>query len=160
MPEFEVFTKRRGMIGKEPAMTLQASGGMGFNEAAFEALGKPKAVELLFDRTAQIIGVRRADPAKPHAYPVRPPSERRDKGFLVSGRAFVKFYDIEVGVARRWKAYMEGDTLCVDLRSPSVQVFGPRSKAAPEDEDADVIRIRTLDALNSGADRARSPGSR
>jgi hypothetical protein len=83
LPQFETFTKRRGMIDKTPAMTLQMGGGMGFNQAAYEALGEPKAVELLFAPAERIIGVRAIDPEATHAYKVKSPSQKRDAGFLV-----------------------------------------------------------------------------
>jgi hypothetical protein len=143
LPQFETFTKRRGMIDKTPAMTLQMGGGMGFNQAAYEALGEPKAVELLFAPAERIIGVRAIDPEATHAYKVKSPSQKRDAGFLVSGRSFTKNYDIDTSVARRWKAYMDGDVLCVDLNSPYNEVTGPRARKVateePEEQDAGLF---------------------
>ena len=138
MPNFETFTKRRIRVVKDPTMTLQAKGGMGFNHAAFLALGEPEAVELLYAADERIIGVRPVDPGTPHAYPVRSPSQKRDSGFLLSGKTFTKFYEIDTSVARRWTAYMDGDVLCVDLNSPSIEVTGPRAgKTQVSVEDAD-----------------------
>ncbi|HXW35996.1 MAG TPA: hypothetical protein VEJ87_15585 [Acidimicrobiales bacterium] len=127
MPKFEVFTRRRGTIQKSPTMTLQIRGGMGFNQAAYEALGKPEAVELLYAKKERIIGVRATEPGQPHAYPVRAPDQKRDSGFLVGGRSFTNYYDIDTSVARRYPAYMEGGILCVDLNGPSAEVTGPRA---------------------------------
>lgn len=141
MPQFETFTKRRTRIDTTPAMTLQMGGGMGFNQAAYEALGSPKAVELLYSVDEKIIGIRAIDIGQIHAFPVRAPSKKRDSGFLISGRAFTKYYEIDTSVARRWKAYMDHDVLCVDLTSPHVEVTGPRARREPASNEQPSLEV-------------------
>ena len=129
LPNFEVFTRRRlHTPATTPACTIQARGGLSFNQAAYEALKAPKYVELLFDRNQRIVGVRATDEGNAHAYPVKSPDEKRDSGFLVGGRSFTLYYGIDTTTARRWTAYMFGDILCVDLKAESVVVTGPRAK--------------------------------
>lgn len=125
-PKFEVFTKRAKPM-TDASVTIQKSGGLGFNHAAFIALGEPKAVELMFDQEQRIVGVRSVSPAEDHAYLVKSPAEKRDKGFILSGRAFTAFYDIRTDEARRRRAYMVDDILCVDLKEPGVVVTSNRN---------------------------------
>lgn len=42
------------------------------NMAAHDALGRPRAVELMFDDLRNIIGVRPVDPTRLNAFPVKP----------------------------------------------------------------------------------------
>jgi hypothetical protein len=42
------------------------------NEAAFEGLGRPEAVELMFDDLRNLIGMRATNPEKRNAFPVKP----------------------------------------------------------------------------------------
>ena len=132
-PEFETFTKRAKRILGEPAMTIQKGGGLSFNRAAFDALGAPKAVELLYDQKRQIIGVRPVDPGVSHSYNVQGNrgGSTSDKGFIISGKAFTAYYDIPANSPRRWKAYMLNGVLCVDLSGPFIEVSSRGRKAAP-----------------------------
>ena len=57
MADFEVFTRRMVPLVKQPTATLQKRGTMSLNKAAHVALGSPDAVELLYDRAEQIIGM-------------------------------------------------------------------------------------------------------
>lgn len=44
---------------------------MSLNRAAYEALGSPEAVELLYARADRTIGLRAGDPGALHTYPIR-----------------------------------------------------------------------------------------
>jgi len=58
-------------LAKVPYVTIQKRGIIGFNASAHAELGSPKAVELLFDKTERIIGIRGVDPNAEHAYSIR-----------------------------------------------------------------------------------------
>jgi hypothetical protein len=77
-------------------------------------LGEPEAVELLFDRTEQLIGLRGMSAQVPHAYPLR--TQAASSSVLVSGRAFARHYGISTDAARRYPASMMGDVLVVDVK--------------------------------------------
>jgi hypothetical protein len=126
-PNFQVFRKRMSAALKKPAVTIQKAGGISFNAAAYEALGRPEAIELLFDPETRIMGARPVAPSETHSYPVRPPSTKRDPGFIISGKAFTAFYDIPTDVARRRLAYLQDGILCVDLNEPGVEVTSNRN---------------------------------
>lgn len=127
MPNFEVFTRRSSPIRKEPLVTIQRKGMFSMNQAAFEALGSPEAVELLYDPEEKIIGLRPIDPEAAHAYPVRTMGNGSSR--LVAGTAFATFHGIDTSVARRYNAAMYGNVLGIDLKQEALEVTGPASRS-------------------------------
>ena len=128
MPNWEVFTKKMAPLGAKPSVTIQRKGILSLNQAAFDAIGSPKAVELLYDREQRIIGVRAAtDPDAPHAYTPRG-AVRKDYGpYLISGTAFVHYYGIDVSASRRYLVTVDGGVLCIDLKKGGTTITGNRS---------------------------------
>lgn len=114
MPNFESFSKRMVPTKSMPAVTIQRRGALSLNRAAYSAIGSPHAVELLYDRSARVIGVRPIKADADNAYAVRP-ATRKSGPFVVSAMAFSQFYDIDTSCTRRWPAYLEDGVLCVDL---------------------------------------------
>ena len=72
-PKWETFIGRpygqRAAAG--PRVTLGLKGVFYLNRRAFELVGEPKAVEMLFDGGQRLIGMRPSDPKKPNAFPIR-----------------------------------------------------------------------------------------
>ena len=129
---FEVFDKRMAPLAKAPSVTIQKRGIFSINKAAHKLIGEPATVELLFDRENQIVALRESD--QPHAYAIRPQSARKDTGQVVmSATAFTQFYEIDTSISRRYKPYEQDGMLCIDLKGPSVEVVGNRSKRAPDE---------------------------
>lgn len=130
MPEFETFTRRMIPLVKKPSVTIQKRGTLSINQAAFVALGSPKAVELLFDKTRRIIGMRPVDPTVEHAYPMRPQANKEVGPFIVAGGAFTKYYGIPTDESRRWFVDIEDGVLLIDLRRPGQIVTSNRVGSA------------------------------
>jgi hypothetical protein len=85
------------------------------NQDAYEALGRPEAVEMLFDRDEQVMGLRAAPKlTTPHAYAVR--AQKNSSSLLVSGRAFNQHYGLTADTTRRYPATMIDDVLAIDLK--------------------------------------------
>lgn len=63
------------------------------NQKAFEMLGSPKAVELLFDKINGLIGMRSCPPELRHAYNVR--KQNKSESYIIGGKAFCNFYNIK-----------------------------------------------------------------
>ena len=125
---FETFTRER-RADRQPYVTLQKKGSISLNRAAFEALNNPEAVELLYDRQANLMGLRRVDSSVEHSYKVRTPP-RGHGTWLVAGGAFANYYEIDISASVRRAARIEGDLLIVDLTDPGVDSRGePRSSA-------------------------------
>jgi hypothetical protein len=125
---FETFKRNRMPSLQKPAVTIQKRGALSLNTAAFEALGYPKHVALLYDRENKLIGIQKASGTTPHAYVVRGVGNNRAT-HVVSGKAFLSYYDIPRDVARRWTAKMQDDTLVIDLKQPGTEVTGHSSRA-------------------------------
>ena len=135
---FEVFDKRMAPLAKAPSVTIQKRGIFSINKAAHKLIGEPESVELLFDKDAEVIAMRRSNES--HAYVIRPQTARDAGQVILSATAFTQYFDIDTSVSRRFKPYVEGDMLCIDLRGPSTEVRGNRTKREaskePEGDDA------------------------
>ena len=127
MPNFEVFTKRMVPLVKSPYVTIQKRGTLSLNAAAHAALGSPDAVELLYDATERVMGIRGVPDDAAHAYPLRAQGGKESGPYLVSGRAFTGYDNIDTRVSRRYSAAMSDGVLCVDLRSDGTEVSSNRS---------------------------------
>lgn len=132
--EFEVFDKKAAPSTKEPWVTIQKKGLLSLNRSAAEALGTPEAVELLFDRNAQVMGFRPASPDSPRAFIMRKQGKNpgRNANYLIGGTAFCKYYDIDTSIARRYKPEMNGNVLTVDLKQDYAIATGPRTTVSEE----------------------------
>jgi len=100
---------------KRPYISLQVRGSFQINRAAFELMGSPKAVHLLYDRTRRIIGFRPAKEGERASYTVRTPNAST---YAVSGQAFVNHYELELVQTRRYQAQKYGDAVLIDLNTP------------------------------------------
>lgn len=125
---FEVFKRQRAPVTTEAAVTIQKRGTMSFNAPAYEALGLPKAVELLYDREDRVMGLRKVDPSADHAYKIRPLG-KGNTTWLLSGTAFTAYYGIPTDVARRWTGEVNEDgVLVLDLKQPGTEVAANRNR--------------------------------
>lgn len=125
---FETFKRQRAPMTLEPAITIQKRGTMSLNVPAYQGLGSPEAIELLWDREKRLMAMRKVARETPHAYLVRPLG-KSESNWLISGRAFVTYYGIEADVARRYMGRMDDDMLVIDLKEPGVQVTSNRDRA-------------------------------
>jgi hypothetical protein len=117
---FEKFTRRLIPLGKEPTVTMQSRGSLTLNLSAFQLIGSPLAVHLLYDRDERIIGIRAADPKDEDAYPPRTLPRRGEGGpRIVTAQAFASHYGIDT-TPRRYRATLEDDILCIDLKQPQM----------------------------------------
>lgn len=136
MPDFEVYKAKASKPQQaQPVVAIQRKGALAINGAAFEALGSPEAVELLYARKERIIGIRAADPEQAHAYPTRKPKGGLAR--LVSAAGFLKHYGIGVDRLMHYPATMVDGILSVDLDHPEEEVT-PRA----EGHDAQLVGTR------------------
>lgn len=120
--EFETFTKSLVRLGARLRVTVQKRGTITLNTAACAALGSPEAVELLYDREAHVLGLRPAPVTADHAAFVRPSTKSGHGPYVISAMAFMKHYEIDTAIARRWPATVENGVLCIDLAGPFTEV--------------------------------------
>jgi hypothetical protein len=123
--DFESFSRQVVASARRPQITIQRRGTLSINRAAFEALGSPLAVELLFDASNQILGLRATSVDAERAYPVRGVGKTPTR-YLIAGTAFTKHHHIPTEVSRRWYAEVDGEILFIDLRTEGTEVTSNR----------------------------------
>lgn len=121
---FETFSLRATPIEQRPLGTIQRRHSFSLNRTAYEALGRPAAVELLFDRDDQVLGLRPVDPSERHAYPVR--RQQASESYLLAFQAFARYYGIPVGEPRRYEGHMEDGILVFDLKQEPIPMIDRR----------------------------------
>lgn len=118
MPQFEKFSRRAKRSTRQPTVTLQSRGSFSLNLAAYEVLGEPSFVAILYDSKEHIVGLQVADDGDPDAYQVR--KQQAGNSFIIAAQAFVKYYDIPINESQRCKAEMMGDILVFKLDQSAV----------------------------------------
>lgn len=161
---FEVFDKRMTPLAKAPAVTIQKRGVISLNKAAHELIDSPDTVELLFDADRQVMALRSADDASPHAYGVRAGSKKGPGQAMVSATAFTQHYGIDTTATRRWRPFVEDGMLCIDLSTAGTVIEGNRAKSRtpstpdagtdPEASDATPSSTQDVDTAPDGEDTA------
>lgn len=112
-PKFEKFRRYKVTEGDEPIVSLHLRGIFALNKNAYEKLGEPKAIEMLYAPEDNVIGFQAAPKGSPDAYVVR---HNTKTAFQVEGRAFLKYYKIpKEATGRRYRAEMTDDILTIDL---------------------------------------------
>ena len=134
---FEEFTARKGPSGsRRPRVGIQRSGKISLNRVAFEHLGEPSFVVLMFDRERQAIGLRAAKEDVPYAYSVN----RQDPydSYRISARAFLNHYGITYrDESLTFYPKMEGEILVINIEKEE-DTNGEKT-AAPTTEKVGVL---------------------
>jgi hypothetical protein len=127
--DFERFDQRHIAIAGSPFVTIQKSGRvMTINRVAYEMLGSPEAVELLYSTKNRVIGIRKVSKKEPYAFPLRAQGRkgRQPSNYLVAVQAFTKHYNIDTSIAMRYPAEMQEDILTITL-DRGIVATGPRA---------------------------------
>ncbi len=128
--EFELFTERSFSVDKKkPRLAIQKGGAISLNRAAFEQLGEPGFVVLLYNRERRAIALRRSTSDVPYRYPVR--KQKESPSYLVSGKAFLSHSGIRYGhrVIRLYPT-MEQGMLVAELPDEEEEVTNEGTKGA------------------------------
>lgn len=124
MEGFEEFDQYHSRSVKTLFVTIQRRGNFSLNRAAFKALGEPKAVKMLFNRSKRQIGFRPTTPDDFRSVPVR--RQGHSNSYMIAGLTFCKEYDIDTATARRYKVEVQQGILIIDLNASSTDATGPR----------------------------------
>lgn len=68
--DWEVFRGRPNGVRNAPRVTLQRDGALLMNELAYEQIGRPEAVELMFSKSRRRVGLRVVDAEQENAFRV------------------------------------------------------------------------------------------
>jgi hypothetical protein len=134
---FEVFRFRSRRFDPQPRVSLLSRGDFGLNSAAFEALGRPKTVELAFDRAHGSVSLRATNPRKANAYTVR--RQKKAESYIVAGKAFCVYFGIALPAkATRFIAEPSTEGLVLHVRpvTSSTIETKPHTGAKPEGTSA------------------------
>ena len=84
MPNFVEWSREDSRSSEDPMFTLQTRGLISMNQAAFEALGKPAAVALLYDADEAVVALRMVEKNYQNAYTVR--KQGGSRSYLVAAQ--------------------------------------------------------------------------
>ncbi len=145
---FSKFDPQTVSEAKKPELTIRAKGGLVLNKPAYQLMGEPTAVELLYDEGQTVIGLRTA-PADAHgAHRLRTIS--KGERHVVSGAAFLRHFEIPFGDPVKREVQMSGDILVVDLKDPGKDAQTNRKRERLED-----AAKRLVDELDKARQRRR-----
>lgn len=118
--EFETYI-RTSIHGRLPFLTVEKHRRISVSVAAGKLFGHPKAVELLYDRKRNLIGLRAASVDAPNAFKTMHRSRGREGnfGFSVSAFAFCTHYGVGGGT-QRYEVRVQDGMLISDLNKPLV----------------------------------------
>lgn len=126
MPNFQPFERTSAQSTREPWVTIHKDGeAISINREALQLLQNPQAVELSFDPDAKLIGIRAAKSGEWKNYLLR---SIRNGVQQISGRAFTRYWQIDTPVGRRYKVYLDGAYLIVDLKTECIEFTQSRRK--------------------------------
>jgi hypothetical protein len=123
VPEWEVFKRKRVALRRNPSVTIGKQGALLLSPVAWQLLDEAETVDLMFDPDRRVIGIRPS--AASNAFRV---SGYRERSKIISGRAFLAFYDIEWR-SMRFPAFMHDDVLCIDVSEAGLEVSSNASKS-------------------------------
>jgi len=117
---FETFTHKGGRAKYGfPVVTLQASGGMALNDLAYDLLGRPSHIVLLYDRKERLIGFQPGRAEQTYAFPIRNAGGAGEaSSWALSTRSFYAYYELQPEATQRFKATKQDDIVVIDLKSP------------------------------------------
>jgi hypothetical protein len=110
--KFEVFKEKASYFTvKNLQVTLTKRGQIYFNRTVFDALGKPKALILLFDRELRVVGLRPSSTKIKHAYPVG----INRQAYVITAKAFCNEYEIDLSNSTLFDASLVNGALVFEL---------------------------------------------
>ena len=126
MPDFQPFERTSSRSAREPWVTIHKDGeSILMNRETLQLLKNPQAVEISFDPVAKLIGIRAAKSGEGKNYHLR---NHRNGAQKISGLAFTRYWRIDTSVGRRYKVYMDGAHLIVDLKTECIEFTKARRK--------------------------------
>jgi hypothetical protein len=129
MPNFETFNRSLLQLKAEPQITVLRRGIISLNRSAYAAIDSPDAVELLYDTSERIVGLRPIDVRAQSAYVVRQPTGGGRGPFVITAMAFTKFYDIDTSQSLRRNAFVHDGVLCMSLDEAATPVTSNRAQS-------------------------------
>lgn len=132
---FEEFDRTKAAYGRKPNVTIQPRGLISINQSAYRKMGEPEYVVLMFDREERLVGIKGTSDTE-KGYRVRV-ATRPGSPAVISGSAFLNYYDLNLDETRKWTPTFDGGVLILDFKDPG-RTVGNRASGGgdgPADED-------------------------
>lgn len=107
---------------KTPTVTIGVNGMMHFSGPAFELLGKPEYVVLLYTEDRRLIGFRKAKQRDVNAYRMQSPAAHPTV-HKVGAKMFFRALGIETSATQRYALEVEDGVARIDLEQPQAGDF-------------------------------------
>lgn len=121
-----VWYDRKGRRSDDPAgVSVERSGNVVVNAAAYDLLGRPSHVLPGYDPTEKVIALRPVPADTRNACAVARSS--RSRSYIVHLRGFMTYHHIDISRARRFPAMLHDDNLVFDLTQSQAVTSPPRS---------------------------------
>jgi hypothetical protein len=92
---------------------------MTFNASAYDLLGRPSHIVLLYDRKERLIGFEAGRAEQAYAFPVRNAGGTGEaSSWTLSTRSFYAYYELQPEATQRFKAANQDDIVVIDLKNP------------------------------------------
>ena len=92
---FEVFKAGQPRVSKVPRIGLSRHGYFSVNRTAYELLGRPSRVVLMYDAERELVALEPAGEDTPHSYKVV--QQGKSQSYIVAAKAFCDHYEIAYG---------------------------------------------------------------
>jgi len=92
---FEVFENKFARAPYKPRLILTRRGYFGLNKLAYELLGQPNRVILLYDPERALLGLKPSSESATHSYKVT--RQGRSESYVITAKAFCIHYGIAYG---------------------------------------------------------------
>ncbi len=129
MPDFKKFSRTTAPVTTEPFFTVHKNWRVvSLNHAAYLSMDQPEAVELLFDESEKVLGVRKVATSDPDAFLVRKQGNARN--YVIAAQAFAHHFGLQSAAARRYAPkLLESGLLAVDLKEAGVEATRSKARA-------------------------------
>ncbi len=115
MAKWIVFKQQGSRSASTKRVSLSVRGVITLNQLAYEELGSPQAVELLFDPEEKLIGLRPVEKSVRHGYRVR--KQGKNNSYLIGAKAFCNFNSIEHSETKAFnEVAMDDDVMVLNLK--------------------------------------------
>ncbi len=132
MRNFEEFTLRAVPASrKTPRVAIQSRGNISMNLAAFQQLGEPQAVILMFDKDSRAVGMRSVPIETKHAFPIR--RQPNSKSFVIGAASFCNHYGIVFDGTTVFIPQFEDNILVFEVDKGTVLPVRKRGQKHSED---------------------------
>jgi hypothetical protein len=113
MSSFEVFESRYARSPKAPRVGLSRRGYFSLNKFAFELLGRPSRVLLLYDSERALVGLKAADENVPYSYGVV--QQGNSESYILAAKAFCDHCGITYDEVQHFVPRSQDDLLVFEV---------------------------------------------